>query len=256
MSKFLSYEIKRSYRYLASMAIFALVFSIITNFIFKIFKGTNLSLSLGFYLILGVIFLINLVYFTYRYRKDLFSKSSYFTFSINLSTGKIILAKLFAGLIVSFLSLLVYVLFFAMVSGISGFDRSKLLLSFGPYVFISIMIYWLLAYVFLTIGVSLSRVKIFKKYYEFVTVLLSVVGLVLVMGLMRNIYRLSPTIVDIKDFSIRTLTRINGIDFFMVYYDINNRALGINLWILILASFLIIFGYFINVYLVDEKIDL
>lgn len=256
MSKFFYYEIKRSRRYLASMAIFSIVFSILTNLIFKIFKSSNLSQALGFYLVLGVVFLIDLVYFTYRYRRDLFSKSSYFTFSINLSTGKIILSKLLAGFVINFLSLLIFVGAFNLSNSIFGFDRRLALLGFGPYVFLSILIYWLLAYIFLTIGVSLSKVKIFNRYYEFVTTVISVVCLVLVMWVMRNLYRLKSTIVDLKDFSIRTISRINGVDFFMVYYDINHRAIGINLWILVLACFLIIFGFFINVYLVEEKIDL
>ncbi|MDD7306450.1 MAG: hypothetical protein PUG67_07650 [Peptoniphilaceae bacterium] len=255
MNKLFYYEIKRSYRYLAFMAIFAWVFAIITNFIFKIFKSSSLLISLGFYLVLGVIFLINLVYFTYRYRRDLFSKSSYFTFSISISTSKIILAKLLAGLMSCFICLGLYVGAFDLINLAFGLDRTALL-SFSSYALFSILLYWLLAYVFLTIGINLSKVKLFKKYYEFVSLVFSVVMLVLVMWIMRNLYRLKPLMIDLKDFSIRSLSRVNGVDFFMIYYDINNRVLGINLWILLLACFLVAFGFFINVYLVEEKIDL
>lgn len=256
MRKFLKLEVKRTGAYLFFMSIFSLVFSIITNFILKIFTSGDLGMGLGFYLLLGLVFLSNLIYFISRYRRDLFSESSYFTFSINLSTGKIILTKLIASLLISFISLLVFVGIFFLVNKTFDFSKTGLLHSFDPYVFASVLLYWLLAYVYLTMALSLSRVKIFNKYYEFVTIVLALVFLVLVMGLMRNLYSLRPTIIDLSDFSIRNLTGVSGMDFFMVYYDINHRAIGINLWILLLTLFLIVFGFFINVYLVEEKIDL
>lgn len=256
MKKFFSLELKRSRYFLAFLAVFALIFSLITNFIFKIYKASELGLALGFYCLVGLVFLINLLYFTSRYRKDLFSKSSYFTFSINVSTGKIILSKLLAGALLSLLSLFVFVRIFFIFTKAFGLDGMALKSSFDSSVLISLILYWLLAYVYLTVALSLSKVKIFNKYYDFVTIVLAVVFLVLVMGVMRNLYRLKPTIIDLTDFSIRNLTRINGVDFFMVYYDINHRAIGLNLWILLLTVFLIIFGFFINVYLVEEKIDL
>src|SRR5699024_5862412 len=187
---------------------------------------------------------------------DLFSKSSYFTFTINLSTAKIMFSKLLAGLLISFLSLLIFIGAFILSYKIFGIDGSTIKNSFNGLVLFSILVYWLLAYVFLSIGVSLSKVKFLNRYYEFVSIILSTVLLVLVMWVMRNLYRLKSTMIDVKDFSIKTISNINGIDFFMVYYDINNKAIGINLWILLLAAFLIVFGFFINVYLVEEKIDL
>lgn len=256
MKKFLTYEIKRSFNYLTFMAIAGLFFSIIVNFIFKKIKGDDFSLIVGFYLLIGVIFLVDLIYFTYRFRNDLFSKSSYFTFTINLPTSKIVFAKLLAGLIITFLSLIIFVGAFSLISEIFEIAGQNMKSSFNGFVLFSILIYWILAYVFLTIGVSLSRVKLLNRYYEFVSIILSIVLLVLVMWVMRNLYRLKATMISIKDFSIRTLSNINGVDFFMVYYDINHKAIGINLWILLLAAFLIVFGFFVNVYLIEEKIDL
>lgn len=255
MGKFLRYELKRSKFFLAFMAVAGLFFSLIINFLYRKNSNLEFSMGLGFYLVLAVIFLVDLIYFVARFRKDIFSKSSYFTFTIDLSTGKIIFSKYLASFVISLLTMLVFVGSFKIFSrafGITG----DLLKSFNRVAFLSVLIYWLLSFAFLTIGVSLARVKIFNKYYEFVSLVLSVVLLVLLMWVMRNIYRLKPLMVDLTNFSIKNLSLINGVDFFMVYYDISQKPVGVNLWIFLLSLFFIAFGFFINLYLIEEKIDL
>lgn len=255
MKKFLSYELKRSLNYLLSLTIASIFFTIILMFIYKKNTVEAFTVGIGFYIVLAIVFLVNIIYFVYRFRKDLFSKSAYFTFTINLSTTKIIFSKLLSGFIVSFLTILVYWLQFKILLQIFNF-KQNILQSFNFYVFIVILIYWILSYVFLILGVSISKIKIFNRYYEFVSLVLSVVFLVLLMWFMRNLYRLKALMISFSNFSIRNLTNINGVDFFMVYYNVNHKAIGVNLWILLLSIFFIVFGFFINVYLLEEKIDL
>lgn len=256
MNKFLKMEMKRSRRFLIFITIFSALFSIIINFVNYFSKASDYSLLISFYVLLGIILLINLIYFVNRYRMDIFAKSAYLTFTINLSTAKIMFVKFISGVFFGLLTLVEFVVFFLIGNMIFSYDLFMIFKSFNLLVAICIMLYWSMAYVLLLLGVSLSKVKIFNKYYEFVTIVLSIVVYILILWLMKNLYTIKAIMLSFKSFALVNLSNINGIDIFMLYYDSNNKLIGINVWMLLICLFVIVFGFFVNIFLLEEKIDL
>jgi hypothetical protein len=258
MRKFLFYELKRTKRFIEIMGLFSLLFAIMLTFLSRKtainMVGKDYSLLISFILVSLIILLINLIYFINRYRADIFNKSSYFTFTINLSSGKILFAKFLAALIVSFLSIMFFTLIFLLLG--RNIEMKNLVKTFMPQIFPVLLLYFALSYQLLALGVSLSKVKIFSKYYEFVSLVVAIMIFTILTFILRNIYHLFPLMINFKDFSIREANPINGVDILMLYFGLDNSILGINLRMLLLTVFVIIFVFFANIFVIEEKIDL
>lgn len=259
MIRFLKYELKRTRNYKLYLFLAIISILILLNLLYKHTSiGKTSSISIYFVTLMAIVFSINILYFTNRYRKDIFSKSSYLTFTINVSTTKIILSKIICGIITTFLTLILFTILFEslglFINGNSFLTtwniKFKLILLFV------IILYWTMSYMIIIFGISLSRVKIFKRYYEFVTMVLSIVILTLVIWIMRNIYTSYPLVIDLNNFSLRMVNSINGIDISMLYLGAGNSILGINMIMVLISIFAIVFVFFANNYILEEKIDL
>lgn len=259
MIKFLKYELKRSRGFFLLMAFISLISSLVIGLLTRL-DGISINEKGSiFVLILAqglVILTISLVYFAMRFKRDIFDKTSYISFTINISVGKILFAKLITSLIISFLIMLIYFLglfIISLIFSITIFTRFNIrgVLSYS---FI-LGLYFSMAYLIILLGISLSRVKIFKRYYSFVTIVLAIVVFSLILWAFRNIYRLSPTIININSFSLQRIYQINGIDVSMIYTDLSGKVLGLNIWTLILAFLINFLSFFINTYLIEERID-
>ena len=174
MIKFLKYELKRSRGFFLIMAIFAIISQALLGIFYKFnsFEMENKNTSFFILLIsLALIILsISLIFFTVRYKRDIFDKSSYITFTINISVSKIILAKFLASLIFGFLSLVIFVGSLIFTTKFLGINESLNNISIKVlilYVFVS-EIYYSIAYLLLVFGITLSKVQIFIRYYSFV----------------------------------------------------------------------------------------
>lgn len=261
MIKFLKYELKRSRGFFLIMALFAIISVSLIGIFYKFNSFDMENKNFSFFILilaLGLIILsICLIFFTIRFKRDIFDKSSYITFTINISVAKIIFAKFLASVLVGFLSLFIFIGALIIGSNILGISKSLLdisSLNLLAYVGVS-EIYYSIAYLLLILGMTLSKVQIFKKYYSFVTVVLSIVIFTLVVWLLRNIYQLSPLALSFKNFSIQRLININGIDISMLYNGIDGKIIGINIWMLIFSILIIAVTFFYNVFLIEEKID-
>ena len=171
--------------------------------------------------------------------------------------AKIIFAKFLASLLLGFLSLVVFLGSFILTTKFlltsQNFNNISLKVLM-IYVFVC-EIYYSIAYLLLVFGITLSRVQIFRRYYSFVSVVLSIVLFTIIVWLLRNIYTISPVILRFKDFAIQRVININGIDISMLYNGVDGKILGINIWMLVFSILIIAVTFFYNVYLIEEKID-
>lgn len=261
MIKFLKYELKRSRGFFLLMALLSIISVAITGVFYKFNSFDMENKNFSFFILLLalalIILSICLIFFTVRFKRDIFDKSSYITFTINVSVARIIFAKFLASVLVGFLSLLIFV--GTLILGANILEISKGLVNISPssllaYVVVS-GIYYSIAYLLLTLGMTLSKVQIFKRYYSFVTVVLSIVLFTIVVWLLRNIYQISPVVLSLKNFSIQRLININGIDISMLYNGLDGKIIGINIWMLIFSVLIIALTFFYNVFLIEEKID-
>lgn len=261
MIKFLKYELKRTKSFFVTTSLLSIVFAIIIKILLLTrvdLKRNFENMTLFFFLItLLVILIVDIVYFASRYKRDIFSKTSYITFTINISTGKIILAKVLAALITSLLTAFIFGISFFVFDSIK--EPSEFLvgsfLSYGPLCLISIFIYWVMAFLFLILGINLSKVKIFNNYYEFVSIILSLMAFTIVIWLLRTAYTALPYMLNVKNFSLIKVLGISGVDVLMVYFGANG-PMGINIVMLLISILTIVLVYFANIYVLEEKIDL
>ena len=259
MIKFLKYELKRSRGFFLIMALFAIISVSLIGIFYKFNSFDMENKNFSFFILIlafGLIILsICLIFFTIRFKRDIFDKSSYITFTINISVTKIIFAKFLASVLVGFLSLFIFIGALIIGSNILGISKGLLdisSLNLLAYVGVS-EIYYSIAYLLLILGMTLSKVQIFKKYYSFVTVVLSIVLFTIVVWLLRNIYQLSPLVLSFKNFSIQRLININGIDISMLYNGIDGKIIGINIWMLIFSILIIAVTFFYNVFLIEDR---
>lgn len=262
MLKFLKYEIKRTKKYSIFFLLISLIFSIsiwsiayIQKDKFNLFSLVNTS----FLFLLFVFLLTNLIYFLLRFRKDIFSKTSYLTFTLDISTLKVFTAKFFAALFLNLFLIFCYYLNFLIVKKLF-----ELILKFNtteifPYRFISVIlileIYWLMAYELLTLAFSFSKVKFFRKYFDFVSITFFTVLYVVLIGIMRNIYILFPYSFKITG-NIIKIKKIIGIDFLMIYFNKNLSMIGINIYMIFFSFSVILISFILNLFIVKNKADL
>lgn len=261
MIKFLKYELKRSRGFFLIMAIFAMISQALLGIFYKFNSFEMENKNTSFFILLVslalIILSISLIFFTVRYKRDIFDKSSYITFTINISVSKIIFAKFLASLIFGFLSLVIFVGSLILTTKILGISKILNNISIKVlmlYVFVC-EIYYSIAYLLLVFGITLSKVQIFRRYYSFVSVVLSIVLFTIIVWLLRNIYTISPIILKFKDFSIQRVININGLDISMLYNGVDGKVLGINIWMLVFSVLIIAVTFFYNVFLIEEKID-
>lgn len=261
MIKYLRYELKRSRSFFLVILFLSLLsVSFISLLANSDSFGVNNKKGSIFILVVAqeiIILIMSLIFFVMRFRRDIFEKSSYITFTINISVGRVLFAKFLASLLAALFSIIVYLLNFLIVSLFLDIKIIFDMVSIGGillYGFV-IILYYAIAYLLLILGLSLSKVKIFKKYYNFVTIVLSILIFSLIIWIFRNIYILSPISLNLRNFSLETLVHVNGIDVFMVYLDLDGKILGINVWTSLMSFFVIAISFFINEYLIEERID-
>ena len=261
MIKFLKYELKRSRGFFLIMAIISIISQALLGIFYKFnsfdVEDKNTSIFILIFFLALIILSICLIFFTIRFKRDIFDKSSYITFTINISVAKIIFAKFLASLLLGFLSLVVFLGSFILTTKflLTGQNFNNISLKvLIIYVFVC-EIYYSIAYLLLVFGITLSRVQIFRRYYSFVSVVLSIVLFTIIVWLLRNIYTISPVILRFKDFAIQRVININGIDISMLYNGVDGKILGINIWMLVFSILIIAVTFFYNVYLIEEKID-
>ncbi|NVF12057.1 ABC transporter permease [Anaerococcus sp. AGMB00486] len=261
MIRYLRYELKRSSGFLL-LEIFLSLLS--ASFIGLMAKSDNLGVNdrqLAILILIiaqGIIILaISLIYFASRFKRDIFDKSSYITFTINISVGKVLMAKFLASLIVAFISIFTYIFWLLFSSFILSIKEITIAFTVGRISTFSFVLglYYSMAYLLLVLGLSLSRVKIFKRYYNFVTIVLAIVLFSLIIWIFRNIYVLSPVCLNLRNFSLENLIHINGVDISMVYMGLDGKILGINVRTSLLSLLIITISFFINEYLIEERID-
>lgn len=261
MIKYLRYELKRSRGFLL-LEIFLSLLS--ASLISLMAKSDNLGLNNKdgsiFILIVAqglIILAISLIFFASRFKRDIFDKSSYITFTINISVGRVLMAKFLASLIVALIASLAYALGLISLSLIVNIGEIRRVFTLGRVLSFGFVLglYYSMAYLLLVLGLSLSRVKIFKRYYTFVTIVLSIILFSLIIWIFRNIYVISPFCLNLRNFSLENLVHINGIDISMIYMGLDGKILGINVWTTLLSLLIIAISFFTNEYLIEERID-
>ena len=261
MIRFLKYELKRSRGFFLLMALFAIISQGLVGIFYKLnsfgLENKNTSFFILLIALALIILSVCLIFFTIRYKRDIFDKSSYITFTINISVAKIIFAKFLASLVIGFLSLVVFVGSLIISSKFLGIYDDLINISMKVlFVYIFVLeIYYSIAYLLLVFGITLSKVQIFRRYYSFVSVVLSIVLFTIIVWLLRNIYTISPVVLRFKDFAIQRIININGVDISMLYNGVDGKVLGINIWMLTFSILIIAVTFFYNVFLIEEKID-
>lgn len=261
MIKYLRYELKRSRGFLLLEIFLSLLSVALIGFVGKnnIFDLNNRQSSI-FILILAqglILQAISLIFFASRFKRDIFDKSSYITFTINISVAKVLMAKFLASLLVILTTLIFYILALILLAVLFDMGEILGLLSLGRILLFGFVmgLYYSMAYLLLVLGLSLSRVKIFKRYYNFVTIVLSIILFSLIIWIFRNIYVISPLCLNLRNFSLDRLIHINGIDISMIYMDLSGQIIGINVWTVFLSLLIIAISFFVNEYLIEERID-
>lgn len=273
MWKFLRYEIKRSGKFILAFSFLSILITILfAVFMVAISSKTRNSTSfessfnIAFIFLIFVMLVVNLLYFLQRYRKDIFSKSAYLTFTLDISTGGLFFAKLLSAVFITIINQSIFTIFFSIMNAIVNFKYGieNIIHSMGIANFLQIYLwamlimslYWLMAYTMLTVAISLTKVKFFRKYYDFVSIVLFVVILTIIVSLIRYFYIALPYVFEAKSFSMKFLNNINGFDISMLYFNIDSSVIGINLVDLILSLFVIITSFVSNLLIVENKIDL
>lgn len=113
-----------------------------------------------------------------------------------------------------------------------------------------------MAYALLTLAISLTRVKFFRRYYDFVSIVLFVVIFTLILALLRYVYVRLPYMIDFEDFAVRYVRQINGFDLSMLYMNLDGKIIGMNIYDLFISIFTIVISFVANIYVVEYKIDL
>lgn len=261
MIKYLRYELKRSRSFLLFLVFLSLLSSSLIAFFYKINNAiiaSNRESTFILYIAQGLVLLtMALVFFAVRFKRDIFDKSSYITFTINISIGKVLMAKFFASLIGFLLISLSYYLSLILLAKIFSFwilfenVSLKLFISYG----LVLSLYYGLAYLLLVFGIILARVKIFRRYYNFVTIVLAITIFSLIIWIFRNIYVILPTSLNLSNLSIERLVYVSGIDISMIYFGIDGKIIGINVWTFLFSVLIMAILFFVNEYLIEERID-
>ncbi|MDO4662538.1 MAG: ABC transporter permease [Tissierellia bacterium] len=273
MFNFLKYEFKRSRKFNLFFFFLSLIITVLFAIVlWNVLKNTSYDIDISsvfesaFVFMIFVVLSINLLYFLRRYRNDIFSKSAYLTFTLDISTNKLFLAKMITALIVTLINEIIFTVIFSFMNFFMNrrFNIDNLLTKIGMGNFIRLFLYsililsifWLMAYALLTLAISLTRVKFFRRYYDFVSIVLFVVIFTLILALLRYVYVRLPYMIDFEDFAVRYVRQINGFDLSMLYMNLDGKIIGMNIYDLFISIFTIVISFVANIYVVEYKIDL
>lgn len=267
MFKFLNYELKRSAKFIVQSFFISLIISFIFMFMNIINEHEKMAIKHDDLMLTAVlitifcVMAINLLYFLSRYRKDIFSKSSYLTFTLDVKASSIFLSKIICALLIFILNEIVFVCVFYFINSLVSYETIELFrrIDFVRIFQIGLMIislYYLVIFLLLSLAISLSRVKFFNRYYDFVTIVLYVVLFTLFSAFLRYVYVKMPYMLSFDPINITKVGIINGIDLTMLYMGVDGTISGINILMPAFSFLIILLSFIHNMILIENKIDL